>query len=241
MAYDQYDIYISYATEDTDRVRRIVEELEWAGLRVWFKDQPATPTESQVVLRQFLGPATCHVVVWTKDSAASGRMQAEARTGSAARRLIATRLDNGIIPPKGTEAAAYADLADWNGGSDHRGMKKLLGAIWNLTQKGQKPEEPAAPSSAPYENPTASPYASASQEELTPEQKDERAWQTCLAYNNRTYYEHYLRFFPNGRHAQEAQDRIAKKKRTTAIVVTCAIIYIVVQILASILINFDNF
>lgn len=238
MTDDQFDIYISYAPEDEDRVRRVVEELEWAGLKVWFRNQPATSQESLQMLRQRLTGA-CHVVVWTKNSAASGRIQAEARASSALRRLIAVRLDPGIIPPKDTVAAAYADLADWNGGNDHRGMKKLFGGIWTLIGKGVQPEE------TPVQQQDAFPRSNvdfgANAEPLTPEQKDEKAWQTCLTYNNRTYYEHYLRFFPNGKFAHEAQERIAKKKRTTAIVITCAIIYVVVQILASILVNFDRF
>lgn len=242
MAYDQFDIYISYAPEDGDRVQRLVEELEWAGLKVWFRNQPETSQESLQMLRQNLNSSACHVVVWTKNSAASGRLQSEARTGSGLGRLIAVRLDAGIIPPKGTEARAYADLADWTGGNDHRGMKKLFAAIWTLIGKGIQPEE--APLSQPTDGSqtrTNNEFGAASNEQLTPEQKDERAWQTCLTYNNRTYYEHYLRFFPNGKYATEAQERIAKKKRTTSIVITCAIIYVVVQILASILVNIDRF
>lgn len=240
MAYDQYDIYISYAPEDQGRVSKIVEELEWAGLRCWFYDQPINPAQSQATLRQFLGPQTCHVVIWSDNSAGSGRIQAEARTGSGMQRLIAVRIDNKIIPPKGTEAIAYADLNDWNGGQDHRGMKKLLAGIWKLTQKGVQPPVEQAPSASSGINlnknePTPSP--SINEAELTPEQKDERAWQACLAYNTKTYYENYMRYFPSGRHVQEARDRIAKKRRTTTTIITCAVIYIVFQIIFSIVVN----
>ena len=238
MAYDQYDIYISYAPEDQARVLKIKDELEWAGLRVWFYEQPTTPAQSQAALRQFLGPNTCHIVIWSDNSAGSGRIQAEARTGSGMRRLIAVRIDNKIIPPKGTEAVAYADLADWTGGKDHRGMKKLLAAIWNLTQKGVQPlveETPIAPSSINLNKLETAP--SVNEATLTPEQKDERAWQTCLAYNTKTYYENYLRYFPTGRHAQEARERIEKKRRTTTTIITCAIIYVVFQIIFSIVVN----
>jgi hypothetical protein len=240
MADDQFDIYISYAPEDEDRVRRIVEELEWVGLKVWFRNQPATSQESLQMMRQRINNSTCQVMVWTKNSAGSGRMQAEGREGSFLRRNIAVRLDSGLIPPKGTDALFYADLSDWHGGTDHRGMKKLLGGIWSLIGKGQQPDQVETQAdSTPRANNEFG--ASASNEALTPEQKDERAWQTCLTYNNRTYFEHYLRFFPNGRYAAEAQERLAKKKRTTTIVITCAVIYIIVQILASVFVNFDRF
>jgi hypothetical protein len=240
MADDQFDVYISYAPEDEDRVRRIVEELEWVGLKVWFRDQPATFQESSQMLRQRMSSSTCHVVVWTKNSAGSGRLQNEGRVGSTLRRLIAVRLDAGIIPPKGTEASFYADLVDWTGGTEHRGMKKLLGGIWSLIGKGQQPEQ-ALPQPEPQPRTNNEFGATVDYTSLTPEQKDEKAWQTCLTYNNRTYYEHYLRYFPSGRYAAEAQERIAKKKRTNSIIITCAVIYIVVQFIAAILVNLDKF
>ncbi len=240
MADDLFDIYISYAPDDEDRVRLIVQELEWAGLKVWFRNQPNSFQEVQAMLRQRMNASACHVVVWTKNSAASGRIQNEGREGSLLRRMIAVRLDAGLIPPKGTETSFYADLADWTGGTEHRGMKKLLGGIWSLIGKGQQPDQvESQPDGAPRSN---SEFGTpASDEPLTPEQKDEKAWQTCLTYNNRTYFEHYLRFFPNGRHAAEAREKIDKKKRTTAIVVTCAIVYIILQILAAVFVNFDRF
>jgi hypothetical protein len=237
MAYDQYDIYMSYAPEDQDRARKIMEELEWTGLRVWFYEQPTSPAESQAALRSFLGPNTCHIVIWSDNSAGSGRMQAEARTGSAMRRLIAVRIDNKIIPPRGTEATTYADMTDWQGGQEHRGMKKLLGGIWNLIQKGVQPavEELPGPVQIPV-NPIGN-TGGVREDELTPEQKDERAWQACLAYNTKTYYENYLRYFPTGRHVSEAKERIAKKRRTTNTIIACAIIYVVVQVIFSIVVN----
>lgn len=241
MAYDQFDVYISYAPEDEERTRRIVEELEWVGLKVWFRDQPSTSQESLLMLRQSMNNSNCHVVVWSNNSAGSGRVQAEARTGSALRRLIATRISKDTLPPPGTEAVAYSDLNDWTGGTDHKGMKKLLKAIWDLTGKGLKPADSAdnfgpGPSAA-----NTNGDFGANSEPQTPEQKDERAWQTCLAYNNRTYYDHYLRFFPNGKYAEEARQRIAKKRRTGVIVATCAVIYVVVQIIVSVLLNIDKF
>jgi TIR domain len=239
MADDQFDIYISYAPEDEGRVKRIVEELEWAGLKVWFTNQPATSAESLQLIRQRVAAGACHVVIWTNNSAASGRIQAEARASSAMARLIAVRLDAGIIPPKGTEAHTYADLVDWKGGTEHRGMKKLLGGVWALTGKGQQPEVAEMPTSTPFVPPSTEFGAGA--EPLTQAQKDERAWQTCLAYNNRTYFQHYLTYFPNGKYVQEANERIAKKKRTNNIVIACAIIYIILQVLAGIFLNFDSF
>jgi TIR domain len=239
MADDQFDIYISYAPEDEARVKPLVEELEWVGLKVWFRNQPATSAETLSLLRSRLGAGACHVVVWTNNSAASGRVQTEARSSSSMKRLIAVRLDPGIIPPKGTEAQAYADLGDWTGGIDHKGMKKLLAGVYTLTSKGVAPEvgEPPVVDAFPRVNNEFG----AGEDNLTPEQKDERAWQVCLSYNTRTYYEHYLNYFPSGRYVHEANERIAKKKRTNSIVIGCAIVYIIVQILAAMFVDMNQF
>ncbi|MFM2374937.1 MAG: hypothetical protein RLZZ165_33 [Bacteroidota bacterium] len=242
MTIDQVDVYISYAPEDEGQVRRIVEELEGAGLKVWFRDQPSTSQESLANLRQILNPSNCQVVVWSNNSAGSGRIQAEARAGSALGRLVAARIHKDIAPPRDTNAVAYADLVGWNGGTGHRGMKKLLTGIWNLTGKGRQPDpadEASNPSAAPHPAPILG--FGAREEHLTPEQKDERAWQTCLAYNNRTYYEHYLAYFPDGKYAREAGNRIARKKRTSIIIAACAILYVIGQIVASVILNIDKF
>jgi hypothetical protein len=237
MTFDQFDVYISYAPEDESVARRVAEELEWVGLKVWFRDQPASSQESLVTLRSGLNQTNCLVVVWSNNSAASGRVQAEARAASNLKRLVATRIHKDTLPPPGTEAFAYADLAGWTGGTDHKGMRKLLKAIWDLTGKGMKPEIPQEQMGAPAVPPQPAAFETTQDDNLTPEQRDEKAWQTCLAYNNRTYYEHYLRYFPEGKYTHEARERIAKKKRTAAIIATCAIIYVVGQIIASVLLN----
>jgi TIR domain len=242
MTVDQLDVYISYAPEDEAEVRRIVEELERAGLRVWFQDQPSSSQESLANLRQILNPSNCQVVVWSNNSAGSGRIQAEARAGSALGRLVAARIHKDIAPPRDTDAVTYADLVGWNGGTDHRGMKKLLTGIRNLTGKGRQPDL-AEIASNPSANPRPAPIPGLAgrEENMTPEQKDERAWQTCLAFNNRTYYEHYLAYFPDGKYAREAGNRIARKKRTSIIIAACAILYVIGQFIASVILNIDKF
>jgi hypothetical protein len=185
-----------------------------------------------------MSAGACHVVVLSKNSAGSGRIQSEARTSSGMQRLIFVRIDANIVPPRDTVAIAYADLVDWTAGSDHKGMRKLLGGIRTLTGKGPAPAEQEA---GQTEAPRSNNEFGANAEPLTQEQKDERAWQTCISYNNRTYYEHYLRFFPTGKYAREAQERLSKKKRTTAIVITCAVIYLVAQVLVGILTNIGKF
>lgn len=225
MSNESFDIYISYAPEDIDRVRKIAEELEWAGLQVWYRDQPQNSADSVALIEQAIDNTRAHLVVWSQDSAASGRIQAEARASSAKGRLIASRIDQ-VLPPKGTKAVMYADLIDWQGGQDHRGFRKVLIAVRQLTGKG--PELATGDDGANMEgNPDM----------LNDTEKDERAWQITMSYNNKTYFEYYLKHFPQGRHVQEAREQLEKKKRTGKIILTCAIIFFAVQLIFSLIIN----
>jgi hypothetical protein len=240
MAFDEYDIYLSYAPEDAGRAAKIGEELEWLGLRVWYRNQAANASESLTNIRQFLKPFNCQVVIWSDNSVASGRVQAEARVGSAQGRLIAVRIDPKVMPPLGTDAVAYADMSDWQGGTDHRGMKKLLGGIWKLTGKGQQPVEteeafPNSGSTNAYES------TAVQDDHLTQDEKDQQAWRTCLNFNTKTYYEHYLRYFPNGRHVAEAKERIAKKRRTTNTIIACVVIYVIFQIIFGVVMEMSKY
>jgi hypothetical protein len=225
MSNESFDIYISYAPEDTERVRKIAEELEWAGLRVWFRDQPQNSADSVALIEQAIDSHRAHLVVWSQDSAASGRIQAEARASSAKGRLIASRIDQ-VLPPKGTKAVMYADLIDWQGGQDHRGFRKVLTAIHQLTGKGPEP--------APGDDGV---NMEGNPDMLNDAEKDERAWQITMSYNNKTYFEYYLKHFPQGKHVAEAREQLEKKKRTGKIILTCAIIFFAVQLIFSIIIN----
>jgi hypothetical protein len=232
MTREQFDIYISYSHEDYDRVRKIAEELEWAGLKVWYRDQPATAQESIDMLNQNLDASKVHLVVWSRESAASGRIQAEARAGSVKRRLIAVRIDM-VLPPKGTEATTYADLTNWQGGQDHRQMKKLLHGIYQLIGKGVAPELKVETGSF-----TEAPVSE--WDMLSEEEKDERAWQIATSYSTKTYYQHYLNHFPRGKYIQQAKEQIAKKNRTGRIVLFCAALWIIGQVIFAVVVQFAN-
>jgi hypothetical protein len=229
MPQESFDIYVSYAPEDFEQVRKIAEELEWAGLRVWYRDQPQSSADSVALISSAIDATRAHLVVWSKDSAASGRIQAEARASSEKGRLIASRIDP-VLPPKGTKAVVYADLIDWQGGQDHRGFRKILTAIHQLTGKGPEP--------APGEEGA---QIDGNADMLNDAEKDERAWQITMSYNNKTYFEYYLKHFPNGKHVGEARELLEKKKRTGRIIITCAVIFFAVQLIFSLIVNLARF
>ena len=231
----EFDLYLSFAAEDSAKVQHLVEELEWAGIKVWMRHQPEATADSIAVLNETMHEGRAHLVVWSKDAAASGRIQSETRTSSEKGRLIAARID-AVLPPKGTVAHTYADLVDWQGGQDHRGMKKLLYAIHQLTGKGVAPD----PAELQLASETALPTE---WDMLSDPEKDDRAWEITLSYNNKTYLASYLKHFPKGAHAIEAKKRLEKmirmdkliKKRTGTIIIAVAILFFIGQIILSIL------
>lgn len=208
----KYDVYLSYDAGDQAYAHRIADELEWVGVKVC-RDHPSTGPERDSTLKSILEQGGVQVVVWSKDGAASGRLQSEARIGAAQGRLIATRVES-VLPPRGTDAHTYADLSDWRGGTEHRGMQKLLGAIHSLTGKG------VAATLAPPPVPQG--QASAF-EQLSREEQDARAWQIACSYDNKTYYEHYLEHIPWGQHREEAMQRINRKKNRGKLILGIAV------------------
>lgn len=153
MLIPEFDVYLSYAPEDKEKVSNLVSTLENNGLRVWWQHHHLKPKEAIALLQRQLNESRVQLVVWSKHSAGSGRVQAEARVGSVRGRLIATRIQD-VLPPRDTAAVTYADLSDWIGGQEHRGIRKTFSSIWNLIGKGLEMAPPPIPRvvSAPLES-----------------------------------------------------------------------------------------
>ena len=144
MLIPEFDVYLSYAPEDKDKVHNLVSALEESGLKVWWQHHHLKPKEAIALLQRQLNDKRVQMVVWSKNSAGSGRVQAEARIGSNRGRLIATRIEE-VLPPRDTAAILYADLSDWFGGNEHGGMRKMFGMIWKLIGKGINTTPPPPP------------------------------------------------------------------------------------------------
>ena len=141
MLIPDFDVYLSYAPEDRAKVQDLVQTLESTGLKVWWEHHHLKPKEAIAMLQRQLNVSRVQMVVWSKNSAGSGRVQAEARVGADRGRLIATRIEQ-IVPPRDTAAVAYADLTDWSGGQEHRGIRKAFAMIWKLIGKGLEVADP---------------------------------------------------------------------------------------------------
>ena len=110
------DIFVSYASEERDRVLPLVNALEKTGWSVfWDRSIPAGKTWREVIGSEIRACRSV-LVVWTDHSVTSEWVLEEAETGKRKRILIPVLLDN-VEPPFGFGNIQAANLAGWNG--DH--------------------------------------------------------------------------------------------------------------------------
>src|SRR5215475_1842717 len=108
------DIFVSYASEDRNRVLPLVNGLEKTGWSTfWDRVIPAGKTWRQVIGSE-LRVCRSVVVVWTENSVTSEWVLEEAETGKRRLILVPVLLDN-VEPPFGFGSIQYANLTMWNG------------------------------------------------------------------------------------------------------------------------------
>lgn len=94
------DIFLSYASEDRERVRPIVNYLREAGWSVWW-DRSVIPGQpwTEAIDTQ-LGKAKCIIVVWSKFALDSPWVRLEANKGRERKNLVPINIDGTTVPPE---------------------------------------------------------------------------------------------------------------------------------------------
>src|SRR5262245_22306021 len=122
------DIFISYASEERDRVLPLVSALEKTGWSVfWDRTIPAGKTWRQVIGSEIRACRSV-LVVWTDNSVTSEWVLEEAETGKRRGVLIPVLLDN-VEPPVGFGNIPAANLTDSNGDNSSPGFARLVADI----------------------------------------------------------------------------------------------------------------
>jgi hypothetical protein len=122
------DVFISYASEDRNRVRPLAEALAARGFSVWWDRALAAGQDYASVIDQELRAARVVIVVWTQGSAASTFVRDEAGRARDDGRLVPVQLDKVDIP-LGFGAFQAEDFSRWNGGSAAPQMQLLEEAV----------------------------------------------------------------------------------------------------------------
>jgi len=122
------DIFVSYAREDEERVKPIVELLKGKGWGV-FWDRSIPPGKSFYEhIEEQLDDARCVVVIWSKHSVVSDWVLAEAEEGKIRKILVPLLIDE-IRPRIGFRHLHAADLTTWNHEVTHPQFRACIDAI----------------------------------------------------------------------------------------------------------------
>lgn len=119
-------VFLSYATEDWERVKTLADALGKAGFSV-FWDRTILPGDMwRQVLKRELEGAGCVVVAWSQKSIASPWVLEEAEI--AKDRLVPVRLDP-VALPFGFGQRQAADLVHWKGDTGHPTFEAVCRSI----------------------------------------------------------------------------------------------------------------
>lgn len=136
------DVFISYSRTDLAAVTRLARAVEAEGYRVWWDaDLPPHLSYGDVITNK-IGAAKAAIVVWSKDSAASEWVRAEADMARNQKKLVQTALNN-VMPPLPFNQIQYAEMGDWLGQPDHPGWRKVKASLADLC--GTAEDADAAP------------------------------------------------------------------------------------------------
>lgn len=122
--------FVSYKSEDVERVARLAKALESCGLEVWWDRYLPGGENWQAQIQTALESAKCVVVVWTRASVgpAGDFVRDEAREGKQRGILVPVRLDR-VGPPLGFGEIQAIDLTRWKGSTQDPFFQDLVEAI----------------------------------------------------------------------------------------------------------------
>lgn len=122
------DIFISYASQDRDRARKLASALEARGWSVWW-DRNIIPGQTfDKTIEHELDTAKSVVVLWSKDSISSEWVRNEAARAVERGVLVPALIDSVKLPLEFRRKQA-ADLVGWHGDPSHEGFQWLCHGV----------------------------------------------------------------------------------------------------------------
>lgn len=124
------DVFLSYAREDLDSAQQLAELLEKRGYSVFWDRKLVPAVDYTKVITQKIQDAYWLIVLWSRDSADSLFVRAEAKAAlsKGEDRVLPVRLDD-AEPPLPFGELQTVDLRDWDGDPEHRGIREVLVAL----------------------------------------------------------------------------------------------------------------
>ena len=119
------DIFLSYASEDRERVAVVAKALESAGYSVWWDREIPLGVPFDEYIEKMLNEARCVIVAWSADSITSRWVKTEAEEARKRGVLVPILIDE-VDPPFAFRLEQAAKLADWGEDSEHPEWRRLL-------------------------------------------------------------------------------------------------------------------
>jgi TIR domain len=139
------DVFISYASEDRERARKLASSLEARGWSVWWDRKIIAGQTFDQVIEHELETAKSVVGLWSKDSISSEWVKNEAAV-AAERGVLVPALIDVVRLPLEFSRKQTADLVNWDGDSSHKGFQALCdGIAAKAIISGVAPHQPTTP------------------------------------------------------------------------------------------------
>lgn len=121
-------VFLSYAREDSRRIRPLAAALEKDGHSVWWDEQVSGGDQFTQAIQDALDKANVVLAAWSKASVQSAWVRDEAAYGRDSGKLVPVSLD-GSLPPLGFREYQSIDLSSWSGRPGARQLQALRKAI----------------------------------------------------------------------------------------------------------------
>ncbi len=141
------DIFLSYNREDQSTAKRFAEAFETQGLSVWWDVTLRSGEAYDEVTEQALRDAKAVVVLWSKKSAASRWVRAEATLADRNRTLVPAMIEP-CDRPIMFELTQTADLSRWSGETSDRTWQTFLADVRRFVGAGGATPIPSIPQTA---------------------------------------------------------------------------------------------
>jgi Tfp pilus assembly protein PilF len=123
------DLFVSYASEDREVVRKIVSAFEAQGWKVWWDRHINVGSSFDQRIEDAIDEARCIVVVWSRYSVRSEWVRAEAAEGLERNILVPILIDD-VKPPLLFRQRQSISLVDWRyAGKGSQELDELLPSI----------------------------------------------------------------------------------------------------------------
>jgi TIR domain len=122
------DVFISYASEDRDRVRPLAHALGTQGWSVWWDRHIVAGQTFDEVIERELTSARSVVTLWSASSIASEWVRNEAAVAAERGVLVPALIDRVALPLE-FRRKQTVDLVGWDGSTSHEGFQALCRGI----------------------------------------------------------------------------------------------------------------